>query len=143
MGTRADFYVGNDPETMEWLGSIAWDGYPSGHGKDVLAETEEDFRAKVAAKIETEDSGTTPEMGWPWPWDDSATTDYAYAFVDGQVLASDFGRSWFVVDPAAENFGEREDTVMGGAKFPDMSDIKAVTFGDRSGVILLGVEEKP
>jgi hypothetical protein len=29
MGTRADFYVGRG-ETAEYLGSIAWDGYPDG-----------------------------------------------------------------------------------------------------------------
>jgi len=29
MGTRADFYVGRG-KTAEWLGSIAWDGYPAG-----------------------------------------------------------------------------------------------------------------
>lgn len=32
MGTRADFYieVGNELKPKDWLGSIAWDGYPKG-----------------------------------------------------------------------------------------------------------------
>jgi hypothetical protein len=29
MGTRADFYVGRGKDA-EWLGSVAFDGYPSG-----------------------------------------------------------------------------------------------------------------
>lgn len=29
MGTIADFYVGRGPKA-EWIGSIAWDGYPDG-----------------------------------------------------------------------------------------------------------------
>jgi hypothetical protein len=29
MGTRADFYIGRGTEA-EWLGSVAWDGYPGG-----------------------------------------------------------------------------------------------------------------
>lgn len=33
MGTRADFYIRNRKEeetVMEYLGSVAWDGYPEG-----------------------------------------------------------------------------------------------------------------
>jgi hypothetical protein len=32
MGTRADFYIAIEGETphLEWLGSIAFDGYPEG-----------------------------------------------------------------------------------------------------------------
>jgi hypothetical protein len=29
MGTRADFYIGCGRDS-EWIGSIAWDGYPDG-----------------------------------------------------------------------------------------------------------------
>lgn len=44
MGTRADFYKNIEPEKMEWLGSIAWDGYPEGVEKALLeAETEERY----------------------------------------------------------------------------------------------------
>jgi len=49
MGTRADFYVGRG-ETAEWVGSVAWDGYPNepwgiGRTTDLFtATTEADFR---------------------------------------------------------------------------------------------------
>lgn len=43
MGTRADFYVGRG-ESAEWLGSIAWDGYPSGIDyQDVLRPADEEL----------------------------------------------------------------------------------------------------
>ena len=29
MGTRADLYIGRGTDA-EWIGSVAWDGYPSG-----------------------------------------------------------------------------------------------------------------
>jgi hypothetical protein len=115
MGTRADFYVGRG-ESAEWLGSIAWDGYPD---------------------------GIDPEMGWPWPWDDSGTTDYAYAFEDGAVYASSFGHAWFRPNPDAPDFGEPEWDEHGNdlgsdATFPNMAERKAVTLGPRSGVIVVG-----
>jgi hypothetical protein len=142
MGTRADFYVGRG-ERAEWLGSIAWDGNPAsigGDGSIVLATTEQDYRQQVAAFLASRDDATLPEQGWPWPWDNSRTTDYAYAFDNGAVWASAFGHEWFRVDPAADYFGEPDGDM--GAKvavFPDMSARKAVTFGLRSGVIVIGI----
>jgi hypothetical protein len=143
MGTRADFYVGRG-ESAEWLGSIAWDGYPAGL-YDTLrfsAETEEAWRQSVAATLSQRDDATTPEKGWPWPWDDSATTDYAYAFDGGKVHASNFGGSWFVVEPEGVDFGEPDEGEESGppATFPDMSARKDVTYGKRSGVIIVGAQ---
>ena len=130
MGTRADFYIGRGA-TAEWIGSIAWDGYPDGIPAPILNATDEDtFRAEVAALLSQRDDGTTPDMGWPWPWDDSGTTDYAYAFDGGQVYASNFGCSWW---PATAE--EPDDGQAKAAVFPDMSDRKATTFGKRSGVM--------
>ena len=81
MGTRADFYVGRDPATMEWLGSIAMDGYPEGNPAEVLnCWTEDDYRRRVAEMLRRETHATTPDQGWPWPWVDSGKTDFAYAF---------------------------------------------------------------
>ena len=144
MGTRADFYIGRGTEA-EWLGSIAWDGYPAGIDPAVLAASVEDgYRSAVAEMLARED-GTTPDLGWPWPWDDSGTTDYAYAFEDGAVYASSFGHAWFRPNPDAENFGdpdadEHGDDLGEGATFPDMSARKAVTYGKRSGVIVIGLD---
>ena len=134
MGTRADFYIGRG-QGAEWIGSIAWDGYPDGIAKAVLTTTTPDtFRAAVAQFIMRED-GTTPEMGWPWPWNDSQTTDYAYALDAGKVWGSCFGRAWFdpLNVPAEDSVCEGEKT----AVFPDMTARKKVAFGERSGAIIL------
>lgn len=133
MGTRADFYVGRGPEA-EWLGSVSWDGYPSGlshehyskSGKiDIFgAETEESYREQVQQMLDSRDDATQPTTErWPWPWEDSRTTDYAYAFEGGKVYASSFGHTWFEVDLNAENCGEPEEyeTAEKVAVFPNMA----------------------
>lgn len=143
MGTRADFYVGRGTEA-EWLGSIAWDGHPESIADPVKqAATEEAFRAAVAAFLVRKDA-THPADGWPWPWNDSGTTDYAYAFDGGKVYGSCFGRAWF--DPTIAPKDEDEDGPADeadeeapGAVFPNMEDRKAVAWGARSGVMVFGV----
>lgn len=142
MGTRADFYVGRGPEA-EWLGSIGWDGYPGGKVEGVMAaSTEVEFRQAVAEIAATEDDFTAPERGWPWPWDDSNTTDYAYAF-DGKVWLTCFGAKWVTVATyndwvAKDTEGNAEWDDMNGepSVFPDMSASQNVTFGKRSGLII-------
>lgn len=145
MGTRADFYIGRG-ETAEWLGSTAWDGYPDGFndtaGKPMLTATTEDgFRAAVKEVFAARNDVTTPEMGWPWPWNNSATTDYAYAFDGGKVYASRFGREWFAIDIDAEYYGDDPDADgERSAVFPDMSDRKNVRHaGPASGLMVIGV----
>lgn len=163
MGTRADFYIGRGLNA-EWIGSTAWDGYPEGiditttkvdrvapgvdlqeHDKflpgfhlfDAASETE--FRERVGMYFANRRDVTLHSMGWPWPWDDSQTTDYAYAFDDGKVWASRFGSTWF--DP---NLPEPEDLDRKVAIFPNMKSVQRVTLGKRSGVIVLvtrGIEE--
>jgi hypothetical protein len=156
MGTRADFYVGRGKKA-EWIGSTAWDGYPKGisltlaekkiecgisfpqhadfpESKHLFdAATEQEFRERVSQYFTNREDVTLPEHGWPWPWETSHTTDYAYAFDDGKVWACPFGSGWFV---ASE--GRPEEDLKSGADFPDMSDKKEVTFGKRSGLIVLG-----
>src|SRR5216683_7943050 len=110
MGTRADFYIGRGA-AAEWLGSIAYDGhpYPENAGDAILhAATETEFRAAAAARIAAGDDGTTPDMGWPWPWTDSRTTDYAYAWDAGYTRASAFGHQWF--RPAFEAESDKDDS---------------------------------
>ena len=149
MGTRADFYVGRGPQA-EWIGSIAYDGYPRGVDAPVKqATTEADFREAVEAFFvaEREDffskkptrrnDVTRPADGWPWPWDDSRTTDYAYAFDSGKVHASCFGHKWFdPMDPSTDDYG---DSAKMTDAFPDMSAKKSVTLGPRSGIMILGM----
>lgn len=124
MGTRADFYVGRG-EQAEWIGSIAYDGYPDGIIDDVKQSKDaEAFLVAVGNFIAGRDDGTTPEMGWPWPWDTSGTTDYAYAFDDGKVWASCFGGAWFIA--TEERPVDDGDTHVKAAIFPDMSNRKAM-----------------
>lgn len=130
MGTRADFYVGTGP-TAEWLGSIAYDGYRIDEMKAAADAKDDEDRASWAVKSATDETGyrravaallavkgdaTLPEQGWPWPWIDSHTTDYAYAFVDGACKTFPWGK---------------------GVEWPDMTARQNVTFGDRSGIMLL------
>ena len=94
MGTRADFYLGRG-QTAQYLGSIAWDGYPDGNPIRLLPLKDKALFLQEVQRITTEcDHGTTPEQGWPWPWENSATTDYAYAFDEDQVWVSCFGGPW-------------------------------------------------
>jgi hypothetical protein len=136
MGTRADFYVG-EGKNAEWIGSVAWDGYEWGeriesgdHDKITSAKTEDDYRKAVRAKIESRDDGTLPEDGWPWPWEDSKTTDCAYCFIDGKVKAFSWGRPW----------DEDEDKI----EWPDMSNVgePAIAGSKRSGIMVFTVGGK-
>lgn len=140
MGTRADFYVGRGVEA-EWLGSIAWDGYPGGvFGSDPDSDLpqdiseEEHWRAAVSEWLSRRSDATTPEMGWPWPWEDSRTTDYAYAFDEGEVWFSCFAREWRrVADGEPEEYDDAPKT----AVFPDMTNRQEVTYGSRSGIMMI------
>ena len=144
MGTRADYYIGTGPDA-EWLGSTTFDGYPDGCPRDVLnATTEAQFRIEVELLLS--DHGvpsTRPNEGWPWPWKDSRTTDYAYAWCsDDAVRLSSFGRQW-------ETIAEHKKRIRDGAELPylgdhevrDMSALKAdhATVMAKSGLIVLGV----
>jgi len=130
MGTRADFYILKDKK-MIWIGSIAWDGYPEGIDSNILkTKNKEEFLTKVEEFLKDRDDSTYPKDGWPWPWKDSNTTDYAYIFRDNKVIASCFG-SFF--NPLKDI--KIKETVI----FPDMTNKKNVTYGKRSGLIIFGI----
>jgi len=74
---------------------------------------------------------TLPAQGWPWPWEDSRTTDYAYAYTPKGIMVSLYGHGWVHLDECPS--GEWDDTKT--AVFPDMSDRKAVATGGRSGLL--------
>lgn len=150
MGTRADFYIGRG-ENAEWIGSTAWDGYPEGiqlttnkklkYGHEHLpfpegshlfdSSTEHEFRERVVQYFANREDVTLPDHGWPWPWDDSATTDYAYALDQGKVWASCFGSAWF--DP----HDPPEEPARKSAVFPNMKERKNVRFDKGSGLIIM------
>lgn len=134
MGTRADFYVGKGTEA-EWLGSIAWDGYPGGIDDYVLdSQDEKRFRTNVDTFLSQREDATYPKDGWPWPWEDSRTTDYAYCFFDEKVWASCFGNEWF--DPRKEEPDHEYIRKQERLIFPNMESKQNVTLGKRSGVTL-------
>lgn len=152
MGTRADFYIGRG-EQAEWLGSTAFDGYPEGVAQFVddkgmatrgepqnspilTAAEEKKYRDAVASFLAADDYSTTPDQGWPWPWEDSRTTDYSYAFEDGKVWACCFGHRWF--DPLQPE--PEDDDPAKECLFPNMKERQKVTLGGRSGLMVIGTE---
>jgi len=134
MGTRADFYVGQGKDA-EWLGSIGWDGYPDGIAADVLQAVDADsFRAAVTSFFNSRSDVTLPEHGWPWPWNDSGTTDYSYWQFDGKTWGSSFGRDLFPCDQEEPE----DETGIACHPMPDMSARKNVAMDNRSGLIVIG-----
>ena len=133
MGTRADFWVGHGPQA-EWLGSVAWDGYQWHEQPEcslMVAANALDFRAAVTSILAGRKDATVPSAGWPWPWNTSATTDYAYVFDDGDTHVYTFG-SPAVADDAEEQ-PERTD-------WRDMSAVQNVNLGERSGLVIVSAK---
>ena len=101
MGTRADFWF-DDGSRMEWLGSVAFDGYEWERPDCPLmqADDEHSFRRAVKAALDSRrrDRVALPEEGWPWPWPDSNTTDCAYVLRNDLVEHYCFGRLAIGVD---------------------------------------------
>lgn len=144
MGTRADYYIGRG-KNAEWLGSTAWDGYPEGviDQKDeqnlFTSKTEDDFRKRLKVYFDDREDVTLPADGWPWPWKTSSTTDYTYAFDDGQVWMSCFGQNWIPaqINPGGDN-KDWEWPDDNKAVFPDMTEIQNVQLGGKkSGLIVI------
>lgn len=94
MGTRAAFWIGNpvDLGTREWLGCVAWDGYPSEFAQLAEITTAPEFRAAIDATATIRSDFADPTKGgWPFPWnDDIFLTDYTYALIDGIVQCACF-----------------------------------------------------
>lgn len=136
--TRADFYVGRGAKA-KWLGSVACDGYPTAQEGVCKATTLRAYRKAVFDSLgEAGEYATLPQHGWPWPWEDSKTSDYAYAFEKGKVYFSSFGHSWqdaTLPEPDEDDEGYVESPR--DAVFPNMKDKRNVTFGKRSGLIVM------
>lgn len=136
MGTRADFYIKKTTdEKPVWVGSIAWDGHPESIDEPVLRATNEtEFTNGLKAFFSERNDVTLPERGWPWPWEDSRTTDFSYILMpEGKVMASCFGHPLF--DPFSDN--DQEDTIKMVDFFPDMSAFKNVRYDKGSGLIII------
>ena len=142
MGTRADFYLGRGLEA-KWVGSIGWDGYPDGLDEAVLTATDEvGFLKALKAFFKERDDVTDPKKhGWPWPWEDSNTTDYAYAFDENRVWINCFGHGWYSATgsaPAEEGdyYKTPSQTVfpLYGGRQPKLD------LGDRSGLLVISAQ---
>jgi hypothetical protein len=102
MGTGADFYIGRG-KNAEWIGSIFCDGYPEGIQSELfLARNEREFRLEVELLLKERENSRKPNKGWPWPWNDSLTTDYSYCW-DGKVLITCFGYGWITKEEIDEH----------------------------------------
>ena len=161
MGTRADFYIGKG-EDAEWLGSTAWDGYPSGieillkekaprhegwpmwhklgkypEGKHLFdSQTEKEFKKRLDRYFKYRDYVSRPRDGWPWPWYSSDGTDYTYTFDEGKVWASSFGTAWFDPKNEPENGFELKGKT---PIFPNMEHVSSFTMGKRSGISIINI----
>lgn len=143
MGTRADFYVGEGVEA-EWLGSIAWDGYLSGIPKEVLgAKTEAEWRERVEEFFAGRRNGdaTRAADGWPWPWEDSCTTDCAYSFVGGEVRATTWGGALVSIEQARSYEDSEDGWPDGKGEWPNMKSRASLAAPGtkRSGILVVGI----
>lgn len=143
MGTRADFYIGID-EKAEWLGSIAYDGYPDGIPESIVRRrAEKAYRKAIASILREYHHATYPEQGWPWPWTDSCTTDYAYALHDGRVFINCFGYGWQTLTQHKGHWqGDvwTEGEYAYPSRFPEFEP--TLTIGSRSGVLMFSIPRK-
>jgi len=100
MGTRAAFWIGDprDKKNRQWLGCVAWDGYPEGLPEltEKIPATEKEFKEVVKEiKKEREDFADPKKGGWPFPWaDDIFLTDYTYAFFHDKVYVTVYHRGF-------------------------------------------------
>lgn len=113
MGTRAAFWKG-DPrnlEDREWLGCIAFDGYPDGKVGDVLAAKSLDDFLDAVNGLTKESDFAHPKGGWPFPWaDDVFLTDFTYAWFDDSVQVARFHHGFVTPEQAlAGEYPEDDD----------------------------------
>lgn len=145
MGTRADFYYGIGSDA-QWLGSHAFDGDPATVAERLSLDagqhiaSEADWRESVAALLAGLPDATLPAQGWPWPWKDSRTTDYAYAWTPGhpQVLVSCLGSRWVDLPRVWTDRDWPQEAELNVEVFPDMTAVQNVRWDIGSGVIVIG-----
>jgi len=81
MATRADFYIQDHKENLEFLGSTVNDY----EGDFEKAKTVEQYRASVIELLEENES----ELGkWYWPWKNSVISDEVFIFRNTPKLFS-------------------------------------------------------
>lgn len=158
MGTRADFYI-QENDKLEWLGSIAWDGYDIGEVAN--AKYKDDYRSLLNDFLSGREDATFPDMGWPWPWLNSKLTDEIYIFIpnnkneEGEIWKKFGGYDYgdhknhlspleFIPMNDEQEYDEDQDEWKEPKRsqkicVPDMSHLKNITFGPRSGLTIFRV----
>ena len=131
MGTRAQFFIG-DPQDVsgrEWLGCVAWDGYPSGDVGDLLKDvvSEGQFREAIDMLAEKRDDFCDPSKhSFPFPWrDDLFLTDVTYAWFGRSVQVTWFHRGFIPLaaylagsDEEREAYHEGPESLPGNVAAP-------------------------
>jgi len=124
--TKADFYIGSNKDAR-WIGSLPHDGYPvDGHvSAEIFLQVNKIMFEEMVMSILAKFDGIIPDRGdvWPWIWQDSRCTDYAYMFDKklNKVIASEMGKEFF--DPIKIIQGEgmrRANLGIGIPEFPQM-----------------------
>jgi hypothetical protein len=137
MGTRADFYIKRAGEAListDWVGSIAWGGYPQGIADRILNATDaSEFR--MAIDEAAEDDFTSADKGWPWPWTNSCMTNYSYVFwvEESRVIHYRYGVRFNPEDDKAELFDQEHDL-----DFPEMDSSTVAPDGSPASGIIIG-----
>jgi hypothetical protein len=130
MGTRADFYVSAEDGSVEWIGSVAWDGdkwAKNPRSRIASARSAASFRSAVEVMSNARRDFTSPDQGWPWPWPTSHRTDFTYLFKNGRTHVFNFGKDY----PAR---------VFDAPAFPDMKPLQRVPYDSpRSGLMFLRI----
>lgn len=137
---QEQIFIKKENDTLVWLASIAWDGYPDAIDAAVInAETDSNYVEALTEFLKGRDDVSLPKNGWPWPWDNSNTTDYSYVFDGDHVKACSFGGNLFDARKYADCEDTEEIETNESFKFPDMSDKQNVQLsGSKSGLIVLG-----
>lgn len=133
MGTRAQFFI-NDPrdtDNRQWLGCVAWDGYPEGDIGEALAtvKTEAEFINAVRSIAKDRDDFCDPaHHGFPFPWScDLLLTDFTYAWFDEGVQVACYHTGFVTLaDVLTEDFEyPEEDTLPNDTPAPAQWDRSA------------------
>jgi hypothetical protein len=84
---RADFYTLDEDRGMVWLGSVTKFGDPSMVPAEILIQNGlQNFEFELDDYLECHPYGVKASEGWPWEWEDSQMTDYAYLFIPSEEM---------------------------------------------------------
>lgn len=135
VGTRADYYAACRGKPPEWLGSTAWDGTPETILPHLAPCTKKYYFLKnLKHLLESRDDSTMPNQGWPWPWEDSKTTDYTYMYYNGKIYIRHFDSP--VVDTNYRKVYNKQ-VLKHFADLPSF-DCDSPALGARSGYLMRG-----